>query len=112
MSDTALVPSIFRVDKFVVPAAAREEFLSKVRPTHELFDTLEGCRQNLVLEQVAGPGEFNIVTIVEWDNAAAVEKAKSAVQALHARLGIRPREVFARLGVKADMASYGTVAAA
>ncbi|TGV83754.1 antibiotic biosynthesis monooxygenase, partial [Mesorhizobium sp. M2D.F.Ca.ET.145.01.1.1] len=34
--------SVFRVDKFVVPAAAREEILSKVRTTHELLRQQQG----------------------------------------------------------------------
>jgi heme-degrading monooxygenase HmoA len=56
---------IYRVDKFVVPDRAREEFLHKVRRTHELRRTLPGFLQDFVLEQSSGPGEFNVVTIVE-----------------------------------------------
>ncbi|TIT70125.1 MAG: antibiotic biosynthesis monooxygenase, partial [Mesorhizobium sp.] len=66
--------SVFRVDKFVVPAAAREEILSKVRTTHELLRQQQGFVQDFLLEQFSGPGEFNLVTIVEWESQAAVDK--------------------------------------
>ena len=37
--------SVFRVDKFVVPAAARKEILVKVKTTHELLRHSRGsCR--------------------------------------------------------------------
>lgn len=59
--------SVFRVDKFVVPVEAREEIIGKVRMTHELLRRQEGFVQDFLLEQFSGPGEFNLVTIVEWE---------------------------------------------
>jgi len=40
---------IYRVDKFVVPDRAREEFIHNVRNTHELLRTLPGFLQDFVL---------------------------------------------------------------
>jgi len=50
---------IYRVDKFVVPSTAREEFLHKVRRTHAVLKAQPGFLQDFVLEQSSGPGEFN-----------------------------------------------------
>lgn len=97
---------VYRVDKFVVPDHAREEFVSNVRKTHELLRTLPGFIQDFVLEQSSGPGEFNFVTIVEWDSAQSIENAKAAVMAMHAQTNFNPQELFARLGIKADLANY------
>ena len=97
---------IYRVDKFIVPPPAREEFIGKVRATHELLRTLPGFLQDFVLEQSAGPGEFNFVTIAEWESPEYIEKAKAAVLALHKKMNFNPQEVFARLGIKADLANY------
>ena len=97
---------IYRVDKFVVPDRARDEFLTKVRNTHELLRTLPGFLQDSVLEQSSGPGEFNFVTIVEWESMESIENAKAAVMAMHTRTNINPQEMFARLGIKADLANY------
>lgn len=54
----------YRVDKFKVPRAARNDFLERVLSIHELLRTQPGFVQDFVLEQVGGPGSFNIVTIV------------------------------------------------
>ncbi|TIO07492.1 antibiotic biosynthesis monooxygenase [Mesorhizobium sp.] len=98
--------SVFRVDKFVVPGAAREEIIAKVRMTHELLRQQQGFVQDFLLEQFSGPGEFNLVTIVEWESQAAVDKVVPIVKAAHERIAFNPQETIARLGVKADIANY------
>jgi heme-degrading monooxygenase HmoA len=97
---------IYRVDKFVVPSGAREEFLGKARRTHSLLRAQLGFLQDFVLEQSSGPGEFNFVTIVEWASQEAIENARSAVLALHREMNFNPQEMFARMGIKADLANY------
>jgi heme-degrading monooxygenase HmoA len=98
--------AIYRVDKFVVPSGAREEFLEKVRRTHALLQAQPGFLQDFVLEQSSGPGEFNFVTMVEWASQEAVENARAAVVKLHREMNFTPQEVFARLDIKADLANY------
>ena len=98
--------SVFRVDKFIVPAEAREEILGKVRMTHELLRQQDGFVQDFLLEQFSGPGEFNIVTMVEWESQAAVDKVVPIVRAAQERVAFNPQETIARLGVKADIANY------
>jgi len=98
--------SVFRVDKFVVPAAAREEIIGKVKQTHELLRRQDGFVQDFLLEQFSGPGEFNLVTIVEWESQAAVDKVVPIVKAAHERIAFNPQETIARLGVRADIANY------
>jgi hypothetical protein len=100
---------IYRVDRFVVPDQAREEFMSKVQSTHKLLRTLPGFLQDFVLEQSAGPAEFNFVTVVEWASQESVEKAKVVVRAMHQEMNFNPQEMFARLGIKADIGSYRQV---
>ncbi len=97
---------MFRVDKFSVPAQARAEFLEKVQETHVLLRSLPGFIRDAVLEQAADTGEFNFVTIVEWENAEAMVPARQAVAGLHARLNFDPHELFARLGIRADLGNY------
>jgi heme-degrading monooxygenase HmoA len=97
---------IYRVDKFVVPDSARQEFISRVRSTHERLRTLPGFLQDFVLEQSSGPGEFNFVTIVEWDSVESIENAKNAVMAIHKDMNFNPQEMLTRLGIKADRGNY------
>ncbi|AZO06203.1 MULTISPECIES: antibiotic biosynthesis monooxygenase [unclassified Mesorhizobium] len=101
--------SVFRVDKFVVPAEARDEILSKVFMTHELLRRQEAFVQDFLLEQFSGPGEFNIVTMVEWESQAAIDKVVPIVKAAHERIAFSAQETIARLGVKADIANYRRV---
>jgi hypothetical protein len=72
------------VDKFVVPAYAREEFLDRGSVRRLLLSGgLNLVCADAILEQGSGPGEFDFVTIVEWQNGDAVEGARKAVVAIH-----------------------------
>ena len=99
-------PRIYRVDKFAVPSAAREEFVEKARWTHAVLKAQPGFLQDFILEQSSGPGEFNFVTIVEWASQEAVENARAAVLAAHRETNFNPQETLARLEIKADIANY------
>ena len=90
---------VYRIDKFIVPAAAREAFTGSVHATHELLRTCPGFVRDLVLEQTAGPGDFNLVTLVEWDSAESLENAKVVVAAVHRRSGLDVRAELEDLGV-------------
>jgi hypothetical protein len=98
--------NIFRVDKFIVSGHARGEFLAKVQATHKLLRSQPGFVRDYILEQVSGPGEFNFVTIVEWEGSEYMEPARQAVAALHERMNCNPSELLVRLGVRADIANY------
>ncbi|MGI0025915.1 MAG: antibiotic biosynthesis monooxygenase, partial [Nitrososphaera sp.] len=99
----------YRIDKFKVPKPARDEFIQKVRITHEFIKTLPGFR--FVFEQTGGPGEFNFVTVIVWESADALDAAKQAVMAKHEESGFRPNEMFERLGIEVDLANYSQLAA-
>ena len=100
---------IYRVDKFVVPAAARQEFLGRVRSTHQLLKVQPGFVRDVVLEQSSGPGRFNFVTVVEWQSQSTMGAAKAVVMATHAKSGFNSQEMFARLGIEADIANYTAI---
>jgi hypothetical protein len=100
---------IYRVDKFAVPSGAREEFLDRARRAHAFLKAQPGFLQDFVLEQCSGPGEFNVVTIVEWANQEAFENASTAVIARYREMNFNPQETLARLGIKADLANYKRV---
>ena len=101
--------SIFRVDKFIVPEAARDAFVERLKTIQALLDGLEGCLQNLVLEQISGPGTFNFVTIVEWASQEAMENAHTIAAAEYGKTNFNPQEFMQRLGITADMGNYGGI---
>jgi len=98
--------SIFRVDKFAVPAQSRDVFMARLQVTHKTLRAADGCVQNLVLEQVSGAGEFNVVTIVEWRDTAAYENARQAAQQRQKENGFDPQSYFREMGIKADLGNY------
>lgn len=100
----------YRIDKFAVPASARDEFLMNMVCMHTLLQAQEGFIGHTVLEQVAGPGEFNFVTIAEWENAEMFERMRVAVAA-QTTAKIDQQDMFERLGIRADIAGYKPVAA-
>lgn len=107
MLDRSNSTSVFKIDRFTVPAAGREEFLGRIRSIRDFLDTMEGCVQNLVLEQPGGVGESTIMTIVEWRDAEVFAQARAAAAARYKASGFNPQELIARLGIKAEMANYG-----
>ena len=111
MSSSSLPDARYRVDKFAVPAESREEFLRIIAQTHSVLRLSEGFLGDFILEQESGPGEFNIVTFVQWAGPEAIAGASASVRKLHADMGIDPREVVARLGIRPDIAIYRQVEA-
>jgi heme-degrading monooxygenase HmoA len=97
----------YRIDRFVVPDAAREEFLGRVRMTHTILRQQPGFVRDALLEHPAEePGHSIVLTIAEWKNQAVTSSARAAVQALHIREKFDPQELFARLGIKAEFGNY------
>ncbi len=97
---------IYRVDRFTVPDGGRDEFLERVRQTHEILRAQPGFLQDLVLEQPAAPGSFHLVTMVAWEGAAAIDRAKAVVAEQQKAAGFSPPELLARLGIQAELGSY------
>jgi len=108
-TDHSFESHVYRVDKFVVPAAARREFLDRVRQTHEVLRRQTGFIRDLILEQSAGPGEFNFVTLVEWESEAVLADVRAAVAAFHKEIAFDPQELFTRHGIKADIGIYAGI---
>ena len=104
--------SLYRIDKFAVPPGARAELLAQLHETSRFLEGQSGCLQNLVLEVQSGSDRFNVLTVVEWESAAAFDDAKSAMMAARRGSGFNPQEFLSRLGVEADMANYLPVEAA
>ena len=104
------VGRVYRLDRFVVPREAREEFLMRVNQTHEILRGQAGFVQDFLLER---PGEDDgatvIVTLVEWDSQDTVDRVVPIVQAAHRRMGFNPKETVARLGVTAEFGIYQTI---
>jgi heme-degrading monooxygenase HmoA len=98
--------AVYRLDRFVVPAAAMERFMARVRVIDQAVSVMDGCRQNLVLTQQAGNGDYHVATLVEWENPAAVAAAKAAMAQRYAQEGFEPAAFMQQIGVRAEMGNY------
>lgn len=102
-------PHVFRADKFVVPGETRDEFVNSLRRTHELLAEQPGFVQDFLLEQSGGPGEFNFVTLVEWESSDAISDARTEVEAMHKRWDFDPKEQFSSRDITADIGTYALI---
>lgn len=97
---------VYRVDKFVVPETAREEFWRHVHRTHEVLRRQAGFLDDVLLQQHSGSGRFTAVTIIRWSSAGDLPAARAAAEAGHRAAGFEPAEFFKRAGIEADVANY------
>lgn len=108
--DDRLDAAVFRVDKFVVPAASLPAFFAKMREIQQVVRQMPGCRRDLLLQQSSGAGEFNVVRLIEWADTASVEAALATMQKRFKEEGFDPTAFFVRqLGARTDFGLYRVV---
>ncbi|MFJ9452386.1 antibiotic biosynthesis monooxygenase [Herbaspirillum sp. NPDC101397] len=98
--------AVYRVDKFVVPAASLEAFMTRLRYVHAILVDLPGSAQRHILSQIGGDGEFNVVTFLEWADIDAMTAAVAHVQKRFAEDDFDPKKMVADLGIRADQGFY------
>jgi len=106
---TQSTTSVFRIDKFIVPADAQAAFIDQMHHIQRTLGTLPGCLRHMVLTQTGGPGEFNVLTVVEWTDAQAIVAAQDTLQKKFAAEGFDPKSFTQQLGVRSDLGLYGQV---
>lgn len=105
-SSAVISTSVFRIDKLVVPADALPTLMERVHRSQRMLSAVPGCQQNLVLTQTGAAGECNVMTIVEWESADALNAAKAVVQQKYAEEGFDPASFMQSLGVRMDAGIY------
>ena len=110
-SPSALSDSLFRIDKFIVPPASMPAFMARLSHVKGQLGSLPGCLQNLVWTQSGGPGEFNVVTLIEWANAEVMGQARVAMEAFHAQENFDTEAFRKQLGIRVDQGTYTLTAA-
>lgn len=98
---------VYRIDRFDVPTKALRAFMERVHIIQRLLDGRPGCRQNLVLTRMSDHGEFNVMTVVEWQDTDAMASARAYIKATYAKEGFEPAAFMDSLGVRAELGLYG-----
>jgi len=96
----------YRVDKFIVPDAARQAFIDAVDDTDAVMRTQPGFVRHDLLEQVGGPGEYNFVTVAEWESDEVIPIVAAAIARHQAKRRFDRNAFFAAHGIRADIATY------
>ncbi|KKX29481.1 antibiotic biosynthesis monooxygenase [Rhizobium sp. LC145] len=108
----AQMARVVRVNSFSVPNDARDEFMRLVERTHEVIRQQPGFVDDLILERNSGPGPFNLITILQFENEQVLQPVIAAVARSDAEAGIDRQALSRRLGVESSIGFYTPVAVA
>lgn len=103
--------AVYFIDRFLVPAAGKKEFLERTRINRNFIKQLPGFIEDAAYEYTDGEGNLVCVTVAQWESREALDKARAAVQAAYRKEGFDAPAMLKRLHIKADRGVY-TVAAA
>jgi heme-degrading monooxygenase HmoA len=101
---------VYRVDKFAVPKSGRDEFIVRIRETHEFLRKQSGFVRDTLLEKQEDSDTFIIITIAVWEDQKAVDAAKAAMIAWRQTSGFDPQQLIRKLGIQADFGVYHDLA--
>jgi heme-degrading monooxygenase HmoA len=97
------------IDKFFVPAAAKQEFYERMRINRQFIKTLPGFVEDDAYEYTDSDGNLTCITIALWESNEALYNAKEAVQSEYRNRGFDPSEMFKRLKIVVDRGVYTKV---
>jgi heme-degrading monooxygenase HmoA len=103
MSELSSPSSVYRIDRFVVPRAAAAAFLARLHQIDGLLAGQPGCRQHLVLSSAADADTQQVITLVEWADAAAMQAARAVAQQRYVEEGFDPPAFMRSLGVLPEL---------
>jgi len=94
------------IDKIVIPQNAIPQVMERLNYNTSFLEKQPGLIENMHYERTDEQGNLVIITVATWENAAAVEQAKAAVQEDYRRLGINLTEKLKEWGVTMDRGLY------
>ena len=97
---------VFRIDSFNVPQAVLAEFKEAAIRSLAAIRLQPGFVRDTWFERIEGAGRFNIVTLVEWDDASRLPAAGAAVRAVHGKAGFDPEAFATAHGIDQSKAVY------
>jgi predicted ester cyclase/heme-degrading monooxygenase HmoA len=97
------------IDKFLVPAAAKEVFYERVKTNRTFIKNLPGFIEDRAYEHTDTNGNLVLITIALWESQEALNDAKEKVQAEYKREGFDPAIFMKRMGIVMDRGIYKEV---
>jgi steroid delta-isomerase-like uncharacterized protein len=96
------------IDRFLVPAGSRSEFYERTRINRNFLRTLPGLVKQDIFEYDDQHGNLVCVTVAQWENKEAIDRASQAVQAEYKREGVDMTALLQRLKITIDRGIYTT----
>lgn len=97
------------IDKFTVPASARDTFYERVRINRALISKLPGFVTDAAYEYTDDKGNLFFVTVAQWESKEALDKARETVQAEYRRQGFNLAEMLQKQNITVDRGIYTAV---
>ena len=94
------------IDKFLVPAKAKEEFMQRANFNRSFIKNLPGFIEDAAYERTDEQGNLVFITIAVWENEEVVKKAKEAVQSEYKKQGFDLAAMLQRLNITIDRGMY------
>jgi hypothetical protein len=91
---------VYRINKFAVPAAGREEFVGLLERTHAVMRAQRGFVRDVIVEQESGGGESSFVALIELAGTDAVERITAAIAERDRASGLDRKAFASRLGIR------------
>jgi heme-degrading monooxygenase HmoA len=89
------------IDRFVVPAAAKSEFLDRANINRKFIKSLPGFMGDNVYEE-GGETESRIVTVAVWAGEEAFQNAKASVTEFYKQQGFDMPALIKRLHIQME----------
>lgn len=94
------------IDTFIIPPAAREEFMTRVALNRSFIKTLPGFIEDQAYERRDEQHTIHYVTVAVWASEAALKSAREAVQAEYKRQSFDPAAFMKRLQITMNRGIY------
>lgn len=93
-------PSVYRINKFAVPAAGRDEFVGLLERTHAVMRAQRGFVRDVIVERESDGGESSFVALIELAGTDAFERITAAIAERDRAIGLDRKEFASRHGIR------------
>jgi steroid delta-isomerase-like uncharacterized protein len=94
------------IDKFFIPAAAKKEFYDRMSINRGFIKKLPGFITDAAYTYTDDNGNLICITVAQWENKEAMNKAREVVQAEYKKQGFDMAEMLKRLNITIDRGIY------
>ena len=91
---------VYRINKFEVQAARRDEFVDLLESTHAVIRVQQGFVRDVIVERKSDADQVSFVALIELAEAGAIERVRLAIAQHDTAVGLDRQKVASRLGIK------------